>query len=220
MSSTEGNKKGNKPNKILTWIGTIATVIGLIVTIIVSTKKSYPKLEYDIVSAIDFFNNPESVPYIKMFIEDTIDVQENHYNITAYSIKVENKGTKHIKYSDYDEGFFGLKVDNGSLLDAPVLLSASDTHIEDIFCIDSIAKGSCEINIPHISLDADNYYIIKIVLLHNVDSIPKFYPKGKITGQKSIQINETQKTTTTFWSEVFSGGWPVQIVRLVLYLFL
>lgn len=220
MSSTEENKKENRHSKILSWIGTIAGIIGLIVTIIVSVKKNEPKLEYTIVSKVDFFNNSEPVPYIKVFLEDSINVQENHYNITAYSIKVENKGTKHIKYSDYDEGFFGLKVDNGTLLDAPVLLSASDNHIEDIFCIDSMAKGSSEISLPHISLDIDNYYTIKIVLLHNVDSIPLFYPKGKITGQKSIEITEMQKTTTTFWSEVFSGGGAVQIVRLLSYFFL
>ena len=119
MSSTEENKKENRHSTIMSWIGTIAGIIGLIVTIFVSVKKNEPKLEYTIVSKIDFFNNSEPVPYIKVFLADSINVQENNYNITAYNIKVENKGTKHIKYSDYDEGFFGLKVDNGTLLDAP-----------------------------------------------------------------------------------------------------
>lgn len=213
MSSTEDNK----PNKILNWIGIVIGVLGLILTVTTLIKKNEPKIEYDIVSAIDLFNNPESAPYIKVYIEDSIDIQENHYNITAYNIKVENKGTKHIKYTDYDEGVFGLKIVNGTLLDSPLLLSASNNHIEDVYCIDSMSKGKSNINLPPISLDINDYYIIKIVLLHNIDSIPKFYPKGKIIGQKSIQINEMKKTTPTIWPEVFGGGWSVQIVRLLFY---
>ena len=218
MTSTLETIKENKSSKILGWCGAIASVLGLLVALYFSLiKKDEPKFEYDIVSAIDFFNNSESVPYIKVFIEDSIDVQENHYNITAYNIKIENKGSKDISYRDYDEGFFGLIINNGTLLDVPLLLSASNNHIEKNFRIDTIAKGTSRIEIPKITLDVEDNYEIKIVLLHDIDSIPEFYPEGKISGQKSIVINETPLSNLTFWSVTLGGNWLVQVVRFLSY---
>lgn len=179
--------------------------------------KHEPRLEYDIISEIDFLNNSESSPYIKVFIEDSIDVQEKHYNITAYNIKVENKGKKHISYHDYDEGFFGLKVNHGVLLDVPFLLSATNENIQKNFHTDPKSKGNSRIEIPKLSIDIGDNYIIKIVLLHNADSIPEFYREGKIVGQKEIYINKIQKPSVTFWSRTFEGVWWAQIVRLVSY---
>ncbi len=221
MKSTFETVKENTFGKILTLLGTMIGIIGLLATIFFGLNdtiiKNEPRFEYDIISKTDFLNNSESTPYIKVFIEDSIDVQENHYNITAYSIKVENKGKKHISYRDYDEGFFGLKIENGTLLDIPILLSASNENIEKNFCTDTIAKGNSKIEIPKLSLDIGDNYVIKIVLLHNADSIPEFHREGKIVGQKDIIINPIQKPAPTFWSMTFEGIWWVQLIRLVSY---
>ena len=221
MKSTFETVKENTFGKIFTLLGTLIGIIGLLATVFFGLNdtiiKNEPKFEYDIISETDFLNNSESTPYIKVFIEDTIDVQENHYNITAYSIKIENKGKKHISYRDYDEGFFGLKIDKGILLDVPILLSASNESIIKNFHTDTIAKGNSEIEIPKLSLDIGDNYVIKIVLLHNSDSIPKFHREGKIVGQKSIDLNPMQKPTPSFWSMTFEGIWWVQLIRLVSY---
>lgn len=221
MKYTFETVKENTFGKILTLLGTLIGIIGLFATIFFGLNdtiiKNEPRFEYDIISETDFLNNSESTPYIKVFIEDTIDVQENHYNITAYSIKIENKGKKHISYRDYDEGFFGLKIDKGILLDVPILLSASNESIIKNFHTDTIAKGNSEIEIPKLSLDIGDNYVIKIVLLHNADSIPEFHREGKIVGQKSIDLNPIQKPTPSFWSMTFEGIWWVQLIRLVSY---
>lgn len=191
METTIDNIKKTNWGTIIAWV---IAILGLGSTLYFGLKKNKSDLEYDIVSMTDFFNNSESVPYIKVLIEDSIDVQENHYNITAYNIKVENKGSKDIGYHDYDEGFFGLMINNGIVLDVPRLLSASNNHIAKNFRTDTIAKGTSRIEIPKITLDTDENYIIKIVLLHDMDSIPRFYTEGKILGQKEIKINEMQNS--------------------------
>lgn len=102
-------------------------------------------------------------------------------------------------------------------MDVPILLSASNESIIKNFHTDTIAKGNSEIEIPKLSLDIGDNYVIKIVLLHNADSIPEFHREGKIVGQKSIDLNPIQKPTPSFWSMTFEGIWWVHLIRLVSY---
>ena len=182
-------------------------------------KKDAPKLEYDIISSTDFINNNETSVSLKILV-DTIDVQENHLNITAYNIKVENKGTEHIRYDDYDKGAFGLKINDGKLLEPPVLLHASTDHIKNLYGTNSgdSLRNESFLSIPSLSLDVDDYYIIRVVLLHNAEKSPRFIPEGKIVGQKSIEFCEFQTPNPGFWTIVFNGRWYIHIVRFFVYL--
>jgi len=182
-------------------------------------KKDAPKLEYDIISSTDFINNNETSASLKILV-DTIDVQENHLNITAYNIKVENKGTEHIRYDDYDKGTFGLKINDGKLLEPPVLLHSSTSHIKDLYGKNSgdSLRNESFLSIPSLSLDVDDYYIIRVILLHNAEKLPRFIPEGKIVGQKSIEFCEFQTPNPGFWTIVFNGKWYIHIVRFFVYL--
>lgn len=172
-------------------LGWIFGVISILLAIYYGAiKKDEPKLEYSIIAKTDFFNNSESVSGLKVFFEDSINVQEKHLNITTYSIKIENVGSKHIEKSDYIEGFFGLEINNGTLLDVPVLLSSTGGYIDNTFFVDTNVKGGTRIEIPKLAIDKNDNYIIKVVLLHDIDSIPRFQTQGKIIGQKKIEIKE------------------------------
>lgn len=181
-------------------------------------KKDAPKLEYEIMSSTDFINNSETSANLKIFV-DTIDVQDNHLNITAFNIKVENKGTEHIRYDDYDKGVFGLKIIDGELLEPPVLLHSSTSHIRNLYAPknDSL-KNNSFLDIPTLSLDIDDNYTIRVVLLHNAEKIPRFIPEGKIVGQKTIEFHELQASEPGFWTIVFSGKWYIHVVRFFVYL--
>ena len=200
------------------WLLGIIAVVGFGVTIYLGfIKKTAPNLEYDILSETDFFNNSESASYIKIFI-DSIDVQENHLNISTYRIRVGNKGNANVSYYDYDTGSFGLKIVNGTLLESPVLLESSTEYIRAKFADnDSIVKTSF-INIPKLALDVDDYFIVKLVILHESKDSPGFLPEGKISGQKNIAVNPIQALQPDFWVTAFSGSVLVQIVRLFAYL--
>lgn len=181
-------------------------------------KKDAPDLEYEILSSTDFINNSETSANLKIFV-DTIDVQENHLNITAYNIKIENKGTEHIRYDDYDKGAFGLKIIDGELLEPPVLLHSSTSHIKNsyIYKNDSLSNNSF-LDIPTLSLDIDDNYTIRVVLIHNAEKTPRFIPEGKIVGQKTIEFQELQASEPGFWTIVLSGKWYIHIVRFFVYL--
>ena len=181
-------------------------------------KKDEPKLEYDVVSSAEFINNNETSANLRIYV-DSLDVQENHLNITAYSIKVENKGTDHIRYDDYDKGDFGLRITNGRLLEPPVLLESSTEHIRSLYPERDSLGDDGFIAIPQLSLDVNDFYIMRVVLIHGVDSIPSFKPEGKIVGQKEIVFQTLQQPAPGFWLEVFHGIWYVHIVRFFVYIF-
>ena len=210
------NKFDNKSIKIGI-LSIVATIVIGVISVVISLHRTQPNLEYNIISSTDLFNSSEPSPYIKVFLGDSIDVQEKHYNITTYSIKVENNGNKGIVNGDYNQGFFGVKIHNGILLDTPTLLSTSSEYINKYFTLDTILDSSC-VEIPKIILDEDDYYILKIVILHKNDSVTYFEPEGKIAGQKKIELVEQQETTPNFWLSAFAGNWKIQIIRIFAYL--
>lgn len=183
--------KDNRSSRIIGWLGLAVAIFGVGITIYYEAiKKEEPQLVYTIIAKTDFFNSTENANYLKVLIDDSINVQDNHLNITTYSIKVENKGLKYINDIDYVKGFFGLTVDNGLLLDIPVLISSSGDYLEKSFVVDTNAKGKSVIELPKMTIDSKDSYVIKVVLLHDVDSTPRFHTVGKIIGQKGIEIKE------------------------------
>lgn len=204
----------------LKWFLWIITIVGFFITIYLGfIRKTTPQIEYDILSVTNFFNNTESSSYITILVDST-DIQKNHLNISAYNIKVENKGNAHISNNDYDDDFWGLKIKNGELLEPPVLLESSTEYISHKFTVCDSLKGSSLIPLPTLSLDIDDYYIIKVIVLHNSDNLPSFQPEGKISGQKNIRVNNFAKTKKNVFSEAFDGNILVQIIRFFAYLIL
>lgn len=204
-------------SQITKWFLGIIAVLGFCFTIYTGfIKKTAPQFEYDILSATDFFNSSESFTNIKILIDST-DVQENNLNVSTYIIKAENKGTSHITENEYGTGAWGLKIINGELLESPLLLESSSEYLFHRFHVDDSMRGLSQISLPALPLDIDDYYIFKVIVLHNVDSLPSFQPEGKISGQKNIVINEALPNKTNVFSKAFGGNWLVHIIRFIAY---
>lgn len=154
---------------------------------------------------------------MRIFI-DSLDVQKSHANISFFTIKIANNGNKHISSESYDSGYFGLNINNGVVIEPPVLISASTEYLQR-----KINRGllklrdSVFIEIPKTSLDIEDYYIIKFGLIHHNDSIPSFDSEGKIVGQKNIYIKNIAKASPNLVHQAFYGKWSVQIIRIFCY---
>lgn len=203
------------------FLGFLGWVVGLVslgFTIYGIYKKDVPNLEYEIISTTNFINDNETAANLKIFI-DTVDVQQNHLNISAYTIKVQNNGTENLRYDGYDKGLFGLNVFGGTLLEPPTILEASSNHITRQYQkVDSVENNKF-VNIPNLTLDIGDYYVLRIVLLHNANLAPSFEPEGKVIGQKTISINKAQPQSPDFWDVALDGNWKVQLVRSIVYIF-
>lgn len=122
----------------------IATIIGLIFALLSYFQNNEPKFEYEIVSRTTIFNETKRISSLQV-LYDSIDVQQNNLNISVFTIKVINNG-QHIAPSFYDDGDFGIKVNNGFVTEKPVVVTTATPHIQNR--LDDCFKSY--INIVHI----------------------------------------------------------------------
>lgn len=127
-------EKGTVPSildsSLMKWAAFIFTAIGAIWIFYDNfIKKDSPNFEYEILSETSIFNNQENISLLRIFI-DSLDVQKSHANISFFTIKIANNGNKHISSESYDSGYFGLNINNGVVIEPPVLISASTEYLQ------------------------------------------------------------------------------------------
>lgn len=164
--------------------------------------KHEPKIGYSIQSEIKLIN--PSIDYCPIHIYiDSIDASALNKNITSYVVEVKNVGSGHLRVTDYDEGKFGLRVENGTILGGPMLVSSSINYIEERFRAARPSADSVFIEIPRISLDKQNGYNVSFLVLHDNDVTPSLSPVGKIIGQSRIFIRYDYKES--IWPLLVQG---------------
>ncbi len=213
----DGNRiKGFINNSLVQIIVILLTIIGTVIGIISYFHNNEPNLEYEIVSRTQIFDATQKISSLTVFF-DSLDVQKNNLNISVFTVKVLNNG-QHVNPNLYDGGDFGLKIKNGSIIEKPSIVKTATAHIQDRLESHFISynNDSIYVSIPKIALDKDEYYIIKIGVIHNNDSIPELFCVGKIVGQKQIYIRNMEDQEGIFY-KAFNGDWISQIIRLICY---
>ena len=112
----------SKLGKHIIAIGTILSFLIGTFGFVMYFKKDASKLEFIIESESCLINNDEQLPQMRIMV-DSVDILDNDENITIYSLKITNSGSKNISYYDYDNGEIGIRVHNGRIIDVPSLLS-------------------------------------------------------------------------------------------------
>lgn len=179
-------------------------------------QKKRPCFQYSIVSETSIFNQKEDVSSITIFV-DSLDVRKSDSNVSIYYIKVENCGNEDIAYGDYDKGLFGIQVSDGVVLEGPEFVAASTDHLVNRFKEIDVQVDSSFVPISCLPLDENDYYIVKIAILHHNNSEPHFSAIGKISGQKNISIFDIRHEVPSIWTIAFSGRLEVQLLRGVVY---
>lgn len=201
--------------KILGWI---CTVVSLFTGIYFACfYKPTPHFEYEIISRTSILNRDVDVPSMRIMI-DSIDIQRDSLNISIMEIKISNTGQEHLRRVDYDNSIFGLKINNGKLLEKPELSCYSSGHILRCCKEHSFGEDSVFIPIPTIPLDSKDYYQFKLVISHRLNENFSFIPYGKIIGQKEINVLENSKYDEPFWRKVFDENPFIHLLRFVIYL--
>lgn len=202
--------------KIIRSIGASITIVGTVISIAVYFGDPNPKLGYKIMSQALYFNNSQTISIKKVYY-DSLDVQKNNLNISVYTVMVVNEG-EHMAPSDYDDGDFGLTVQNGRVIETLSIGETATEHIktrlEDYFR--SYKNDSAAIHIPKMALDKDEYYVIKFEVIHSNNSYPKLSCIGKIVGQKQIDIQSIDDEESML-SAPFKGSRITHALRLIVY---
>lgn len=216
-----GRDNDNKPiwdsklGKHIVAIGTILSFLIGAFGLVMYFKKDAPKLEFIIESESCLINNDEQLPQVRIMV-DSVDILNNDENITIYSVKITNKGSKNISFYDYDNEEIGIRVHNGRIIDVPSLLDASSEYLANKFKTEFSAPADTLILLPHSILNIDDYYVLHICILHHRDISPTFESFGQIVGQKRIDVVNFNREPSN-WQLALKGSFFVQLYRLFVY---
>lgn len=192
----EVNEKKIKPKIWLNlnfWFGIIG-VIGFLFSIYTFIYTAKPELKYYVLANTSVLDVKEKVNNLTVTY-DSINILESNLNISIILLEVKNIGTKDITLNDYDQkSIFGVKIIGGKLLKKPELISSSDTeyfgNVISNFTNNQI-KFNCKL------IDQDQYFRVKLLVLHPKNHSPKIESIGKISGMDKIEVLNPLKLLKT-----------------------
>ena len=206
----------NISNKIAYFIAVISSII----TIVVYFDKQNVDLRFEILQNISALDIRENLKDLDIYFQGKNLISTNE-NIQIYSIKVINTGNRTIQETNYAQtSDFGLKINDGVLVNDPKLISASNEYIQSNMNIR--LKDKKEIILSKLILEPGEYYIIKFFVLSKNNKTPDLLSNGKIAGMKKRAEIVTTKpeVESSIFRNVFKGNIYVQIVRTILYFFI
>lgn len=215
MNQQEKHMNNFVDSPIVKWMSIIIALIGFIGFCCDHFIENEPDLTFTIVNEASLLNDKANIPSLHIVL-DSIDLRTANSNISIYTIKVVNEGKQHITKDMYDESV-QLFVKRGKYIGSPVLSYASSLHINSCFSKKSLILNENVLNLPDVSMDKDNAYCLDVTIFHPIDSLPIFEVQGKISGQKYLTIRRELKSKASFWNLAFTGGFLIQIVRIVSY---
>lgn len=178
------------------------SLFGLCLGIFSFFKKNSPRIAYTIQSQIPLLNFNIEQPFFHFFV-DSLDIASSEENISLFILEVKNTGSNHLRVNDYDDGKFGLILENGVLLGEPEFVSSNTSHIKEKYLDFDNVSTDHFLDIPRISLDKNDFYSISFLVLHNKSDSPILLPTGKIIGQKELLVSPPKETTV--WSQLMEG---------------
>lgn len=200
----------------------IGTLVGLMFGLLSVYTDFYrsnsPIIEFDIISNTTVVDLKENVGKLDV-LYDGASILSKRQSLSLITIKISNKGNSSVFKNYYDSRFpLGFIVRHGIILEKPTIIQSSDSYIEE--SVGLISNGLSQISFSDFIFDKDEYFVIKILVLHPDGIRPEIVAKGKITGVKHISVIESylNKETTGFWERIFEGSVLIQVTRFFAYL--
>lgn len=182
-------------------------------------RTTTPNIQFDILSNTTVVDLKENIGKIDILYDST-SILSKKQTLSLITVKISNNGNSDVLKNYYDNHFpLGFKVDNGIILEKPTLIQSSNSYIEHSIGLSS--KHQNEITFTDFIFEKDEFFILKILVLHGVNSQPEIIPEGKIAGVKQISVTKSylSKETKTFWQRVFEGSLLIHVTRFFSYIF-
>jgi len=205
-------------NKALKVTLSVLAVASALVTIYVAFfQEKQCNLQYQITTNTNVLDINAEVSKLDILF-DGESLKDKEENIKIYNVKITNTGNKDITIDFYDVNDpVGIKVSNGFLIDEPELITASNSYLERNLK-DRILSDSVNIKFPSLIIEKEEFFILKLMIIHKSNATPLLKSIGKIAGQKDIEIiQHVEKTELPFFAKTFQGNIWIQIVRLLIY---
>ncbi|MEZ4942228.1 MAG: hypothetical protein R3D58_15225 [Saprospiraceae bacterium] len=182
-------------------------------------RQKNPKLEFDIISNTEILDVKEDVGKIDIFY-DGENLQKQNQTLRLIVLRITNNGSEHIlKDYYYEDSPLGFKIENGEILEKPIVLQTSNTELKKAikFFIDSTQT----VTLPNFILEKSDYFTIKLLIKHSQGKEVILNPIGKIVGVKKIKLVNSfiEKENESFWQRLIKGSIGIHIARFFMYIF-
>ena len=177
-----------------------------------------PKLTYEILSETDVLDVRTPVEDLKITFQNE-DIQGENLNLRIYAMRVINNGEVDILQTQFDQDqVWGLQVIDGRVIEARPI-EASSTYLNQKS--NPRVTGENIVQFDHAIVEKGQFFAFNMLVVHAKDVTPEIVALGKIAGIDEIVVTRipVEVEGPGFLSELFGGGWPVQLVRAILFIF-
>lgn len=198
---------------------TLLGIAGTIVTIYAFLQEQKVDLTYEIVANTNVLDFNADLSKLEVTYDST-NLKQTKQNLKIFTIKVVNHGDKDILKEYYDSNEpLGMQIKGGRIIETPELINASSDYLKRNLKTRILTNE--KINFSQVILESNEYFIIKILVLHKKDVVPRIVSTGKIAGQKDIIVMNAidVKKDYNFLEQTFYGSAWTQVVRLISYFF-
>ena len=176
-----------------------------------------PKMTYEILREIDVLDVRTPVEDLQITFRDQ-DIQAENLNLRIYAMRVVNNGEVDILQTQYDQDqVWGLRVIDGRVIEAR-LIEASSSYLSAKANPQVIGEDIVEFD--KAIVEKGQFFAFNMLVVHAKEVTPEIIPLGKIAGIDEIVVTRVPVKTEGpgFLSDLFGGGWPVQLARAILFL--
>ncbi len=187
------------------------------ITIYTFLQEKEVDLRYEIIANANVLDFNADINKLEVLYDST-SLKKTGKNLRVYTIKVINNGEKNIIKEFYDENEpVGIRVDSGQVIEQPEIIRSSNGYLKRNVKFLKREKG--DILFSNVIIESGEFFIIKLLVLHDNNIDPKIKAFGKVAGQKNINVVNSVdfKGKVTFLKKVYYGGFWVQFLRLVSY---
>ena len=171
-----------------------------------------PEIRVEVLSNTPVFSIKEEVDNLSILFNG-VDIRESKQLLSILTIKILNSGNLSITTGDFDENDpLSIVVDSGNVIKAD-MLNTADSYFKKVFLqSNKIEKG---IELPKFILEPGQYFIFKILVLHDASKQPAVKSKGRVAKIGSVDVISTLESPNLGLIPLsFYGDFSIQAVRV------
>jgi len=198
--------------------GLAGIIFGLLSVYTDFFRSNKPEILYDISSNATVVDLKQNIGKIDIRY-DSVSILNKRQTVSLITIKISNIGKSDVLKTMYDKNSpLGLKIEKGIILERPSLIQASSNYIKESVRFTAINQST--VNFTDFIFEEGEFFVLKILVLHDINAQPDIVPKGKIAGVKQIELTKSyvNKLSKTFRQQLFEGSALIHISRLSLIL--
>jgi hypothetical protein len=199
---------------------TILGVLGTLVTLYAYFIDQKVDLSYEIIANTNVLDFNADINKLEVKYDST-DLKQTHENLRIFTIKIINNGSKDILKELYDDNdLLGIKLSSGKIIEKPVIIKTSNDYLKRNLKVTNY--DVTKLNFTKVILESDEFFIIKLLVIHTKGIEPKIQSLGKIAGIKEISVLNAidVKEENSLFQKIFYGNIWIQISRLIVYFIL